>query len=75
MLSVTLEADQRPRGHEPRPVVSDIHGVVRQGGLRWPKILKQHALHRFASLPRLVRILWFMAAFEALTIAMRAFAL
>jgi hypothetical protein len=37
-------------------------------------ILKQHALQRFTSLPRLVRILWFMVAFEALTIAMRAFA-
>jgi hypothetical protein len=34
--------------------------------------LKRHALDRFASLPRHVRVLWFLAAFEALTLAIRA---
>jgi hypothetical protein len=31
-----------------------------------------NALDRFASLPRHVRVLWLIAAFEALALAMRA---
>jgi hypothetical protein len=44
----------------------------RQNRLGSTKVLKHHALARFASLPRYVRFLWMVAGFEALTLAMRA---
>jgi hypothetical protein len=59
-------------GRDLHASLADIQRILRRGGLRSPKTLKHHALQRFASLPRHVRILWFMAAFETLTIAMRA---
>ncbi len=57
-----------------RPTASssaDIH-MIRRRDRRRVKNPWQKALDRFASLPRHVRVLWLIAAFEALALATRA---
>jgi hypothetical protein len=49
-----------------------VHASLREVGYGGELDLKRDALDRFASLPRHVRVLWLLAAFEALMFAFRA---
>ena len=50
----------------------ELHAILRRGSLRSPKLVSHDAVHQFIALPRHVRILWFFAALEAPTVALRA---